>query len=245
LQPQTTLLFASIQPLKLTYSFTLPKGDVKHFDVLLDDKTLSMKVAPRTAYPEWTALEFKKCPNCPLEIKTPRCPVAANIVDLADFFKEAYSYEEARVEITTEARTFTKKARVSEGLRSLVGIYMATSGCPVLDKLRPMVGVHLPFATFQETLYRTTSMYLLAQFFLGRHGGKPDWDLENLAKIYESISAVNHAFCERLRQTTLVDAMPNALVELDTFAQMTTRALRKKNLDALEGMFSAYLPPKT
>ena len=55
---------------------------------------------------------------------------------------------------------------------SLIGIYMVTSGCPIMDKLRPMARFHLPFASTEETIYRAISTYLLGQYFLEQKGKK-------------------------------------------------------------------------
>src|SRR5262249_45179319 len=78
---------------------------------------------------------------------------------------------------------------------SLIGIFMVTSGCPVMNKLRPMVDTHLPFMTSAESTYRVISMYLLAQFFRQRQGRKPDWALEGLLGVLEAAKETNAAFC--------------------------------------------------
>jgi hypothetical protein len=118
---------------------------------------------------------------------------------------------------------------------------MVTSGCPVMDKLRPMVRTHLPFATREETMYRVLSMYLLAQYFLYKDGQKPDWDLENLGGIYEEIHTVNKSFCQRLLDIHIKDASLNAVVLLDSFAMFTSYSLEVNRLDEIKRLFHAYL----
>lgn len=61
----------------------------------------------------------------------------------------------------TEERTYSKDTLLQQGLASLLGIVMTTSGCPVLEPLKPMVRFHLPFATLTETVYRMVSMCLV------------------------------------------------------------------------------------
>lgn len=78
---------------------------------------------------------------------------------------------------------------------SLIGIYMVTSSCPIIDKLRPMVRFHTHFTNNKETKYRTISMYLFAQYFLFKQGKQPDWDLKNFSVIYDDINMVNMLFC--------------------------------------------------
>jgi len=153
------------------YKFTLSDGNIKEFDVELDGETLSLISKKKRSYPEWTRLPYHKCPNCPLsDAQNPQCPIAANLVDLVEFFKDSISHEEVDVEITMETRRYVKRTSLQIGISSLIGIYMVTSGCPVMDKLRPMVKTHLPFATREETMYRVLSMYLLAQYFLSKEG---------------------------------------------------------------------------
>lgn len=228
--------------LSFHYKFTLSDGNFREFDVELNSETLSLARKEKGSYPEWTWLPYHKCPNCPLsDAQHPRCPIAANLVDLVEFFKDSISYEEVDVEISTEARRYVKRTTLQSGISSLIGIYMVTSGCPVMDKLRPMVRTHLPFATVEETMYRVLSMYLLAQYFLYKRGQQPDWDMEKLTEIYEEIRTVNKSFCQRLSGTHIKDAILNAVVTLNAFADLTNFSLRRKNLAQIGRLFHAYL----
>lgn len=224
------------------YHFTSQKNQVREFRIELDAETLALVVKPRSEYPEWTQLGNQQCTNCPLTPEEhPRCPVAANLVEVVDHFKEAVSYELTETEVLTPNRTYKKRAPLQDSLSALVGIYMATSGCPILDKLRPMVQMHLPFSSLEETTYRAVSMYWLAQFFLKQRGKEPDWSLEGLAKIYEEIVTVNRSFHLRISEVTVADAGLNALVQLDCYAQFTNRMVLRKNLGQIERIFRPYL----
>ncbi len=228
------------------YKFTLSDGNIKEFDVELDGETLSLIGKKKRSYPKWTRLAYHKCPNCPLsDAQNPQCPIAANLVDLVEYFKDSISHEEVDVEITTETRTYVKRTSLQSGISSLIGIYMVTSGCPVMDKLRPMVRTHLPFATREETMYRVISMYLLAQYFLYKEGQRPDWDLENLGEIYEGIHTVNKSFCQRLSGTHIKDASLNAVVQLDILADFSSFSLEINKLDEIKRLFHAYLDSDT
>ena len=177
------------------YRFTSPQGRVREFRVDLDPDTLGLIAKERDDYPEWTRLTHHQCTNCPLRPEEhPRCPVAANLMEVVEYFKGDVSYEQTEVEISTENRTYRKRAPLQDGLSALVGIYMVTSGCPILDKLRPLVHSHLPFASLEETTYRAVAMYWLAQFFRKQRGKEPDWSLEGLASIYQEIVQVNRCF---------------------------------------------------
>jgi len=226
------------------YRFTLPDGSVKEFAFQLDGTTLGFIHEPRAAYPEWARLSYSQCPNCPLKEDThPNCPVAANLVEVVDFFQGAVSSDTVDLEIINETRTVTKRTSMSNGVSAIQGVINVTSGCPVLDRMRPMLRTHLPFSSIEETMYRTLTMYLMAQYFRHRRGLSADWDMDKLLDIFEDIRVVNRAFCQRLYAACTKDANVNALIHLDSFVELTNFALLKKKdrLDRLETLFTAYL----
>jgi hypothetical protein len=207
----------------------------------VDAQTLNLIVPQKDSYPGWTALSFFQCPHCPLsEEQTPVCPIAGNLIDVILTFQESVSYEDVDISLETEVRTYSKHTSLQKGLSSLLGIYMVTSGCPKMEKLKPMVRYHLPFATQEETQYRIFSMYLLAQYFLHQRGQQPDWDLKELVQMYQDIKIVNKSFSQRLSQIQIEDASLNALAILDWFAEMLTFSVHKQELSEMESLFSAY-----
>lgn len=226
----------------LRYVFSLGNGVAKEFTIRLDRKSMTALTAAKKIYPEWTELSFHQCPTCPLNAQErQRCPIATNLVDVVEFFRDSLSYEETDVLVETEARGYTKRTTLQEGVSSIIGIYMVTSGCPVMDKLRPMVRTHLPFATVEETMYRVLSMYLLAQYFLAKRNHEPDWELKKLVNIYQDVESVNKHFRERLSAINVNDATVNALVNLNCFADFTAFAIEENRLDEIELLFQAYL----
>jgi len=226
----------------LNYLFKFEDNNSKEFTINLDDKTLDLLVTPSPSPEEWTKLECCKCSNCPLSSqKHPYCPIALNIKNVINFCKDMFSYEKVFVTVKTEQREYSKKTALQKAVGSLIGIYMVTSGCPIIDKLRPMVKFHLPFATGDETIYRAISMYLTAQFFLQKEGEKPDWQLNNLKKIYADINTVNSCFIKRLHQMQVEDAVLNAIVRLDCFASLLNISLKDDNLNELSQLFRKYL----
>ena len=234
------------QTLTLEYEFALGNGVRKHFTVHLNKLTLELVTARSAALPEWTKLTHHQCPNCPLDQERhPHCPIAANLVDVIDAFGECISIEEADITIRSESRAYYKHATVQYGVGSLMGVYMVVSGCPIMDRLRPMVYTHLPFATVKETMFRAVSMYLLAQYFVSQQGKTPDWKLEQLVRIYEDVRLVNQSFCRRLLSINPKDASLNALVGLDCFATVTAFSIETDSLKEMEALFEIYLrePP--
>lgn len=227
------------------YHFQLEDGKEKVFDVKLDERTLAVVRPAPESPPEWTRLSCCQCPNCPLEeSEDPYCPIAVNLVDLAEFFGDSPSYGQVDVQLATDQREYTKHTTVQQALSSLLGIYMVTSGCPIMDKLRPMVRFHLPFATREETMYRVLAMYLMAQYFRQRNGREPDWEMENLVHMYEDVTVVNKSFVDRLNQIATDDANANALIILDCFANYIVMSVDDGTLDDIEVLFKAYLNEK-
>jgi len=232
--------------MELHYRFAYDDGKKEDVAVRLDPESLQYMPPPQKApLPEWTKLEHEKCPNCPLKAEqSPRCPVAVNLAPLVERFRESVSFETAEISVEVPGRTYHQRAPMQTGLSALFGLIMATSGCPILDKMRPMVYTHLPFPSLRETQYRSMSMYLLAQFIASAKGVVPDWTLEGLADIYKSINAVNTAFCRRFYAIDMKDAGVNALVKLDCFAAFTANQLRRGTLKWLEDLYRPYWEKK-
>ncbi len=226
-------------------TFTFPNKAPQVFTIRLDARTLQLLPTERTARPSWTDLSHHKCPNCPLkEAEHPACPAAVSLIDVVDFLSHAVSHDTVEVCIESEARRYVKETTMQQALSSLVGLYMATSGCPVIGKFRPLARQHLPFANTRETRFRVLSMYLLAQYFVAKRGHRPDWELKGILDIYRDVRTVNKHFCKRLSALQGGDASLNALMILDVFADSITFSLEEDALDELEALFTPYLSPE-
>ena len=226
----------------IEYQFRLSSGVERTFTVRLKKPTFEIISVRQSVLPEWTKLTHHQCSNCPLDPQQhARCPIAANLVDVIEAFRDCLSTEEADITIRSESREYHKRSPVQYGVGSLMGLYMVVSGCPIMDKLRPMVYTHLPFATVEDTMFRAVSMYLLAQYFLSQRGKTPDWKLEKLVRIYEDISVVNQSFAKRLLSINPKDASLNGLVGLDCFATATAFSIVQDSLHEIEPLFRAYL----
>ena len=117
---------------------------------------------------------------------------------------------------------------------------MVTSGCSVMDKLRPMVRFPLPLASVEETTFRALAMYLVVQYFLAQRGEDPDWQLQRLPDVYKEVHVVNQSFPNRLRAASGKDASPNALVRLDTFASSILMSLDMDQMESFQALFESY-----
>lgn len=227
----------------VSYQFRFPDGTEKIFDVNLDKTTGALLQAPRKSYPKWTQLSYRQCQHCPLKESTcERCPVAVSIIDVVDFFYLAASNDKAEVTVVTPQRTITQnEAGVQKAISSLIGLYMVTCGCPIMNRLRPMARFHLPFASSEETVYRALSMYVLGQYFRRKEGKSPDWSMEGLGKCYKDINKLNADFARRLINFESSDATTNALTSLDCFAQLIEFSITEEILEELEQLFQGYL----
>jgi len=229
------------KPITFEYAFKFKKGPDKKFSIKLDRKTLALETVRRPNPPLWALLNHKKCANCPVDVNTHvYCPIALNIVDIAEQFKDMLSYEEVVVTVRSEERIYANETTVQHGLSPLIGIIMTTSGCPIMEYLKPMVRFHLPFASLDETVFRMVSMYLMVQYYRNQDGKQAEWRLDGITKVYAAVGIVNRDFADRLRDAAKKDANLNALVNLDCFAAMVP-LVAEETLEAIRPYFKAYL----
>jgi hypothetical protein len=227
------------ETLRFLYTFEFPDNTEKEFEVQLNSKTLELVTKKDLPKPAWTKLKYKQCEQCPLGDEHEYCPVAVNLAALVESFKDSVSFESTNVRVQTNERIFEKTTTLQKGLSSIIGMYMVTSDCPVMDKLRPMVRFHLPFGSMEETVYRAVSMYLTAQYLLMRKGKTPDWDLKKLVDIYRAVTHVNRGISKRLSSASEEDANMNAVVILSAYAEMVPFSI-EHHLAELEYIFSEY-----
>lgn len=229
-------------PIVITYCFNFDDGTDKTFSLQQDRETLDFENSEINDAPEWAKLSYNKCTNCPLsEIDNNFCPVALNLNNLTLKFNEVVSHENVFVSVTTEDRIYKKRTTIEEALSSLMGIIMATSGCPVLDHLRPMARFHLPFATPLETSVRSLSMFILAQYLFNNDTDPSSINisLSDFEKIYAEVNSVNNDFSARLRAAGEKDANLSALTNLDCHATLVSFTI-EDTMNEVKQYYSAY-----
>ncbi len=227
--------------LNITFTFSFANGTRKVFPIVLDKTDLSLRAKKAADLPLWVILNYHQCENCPLDAsRNEYCPVAVNIAGIVEEFKDFVSHEKARVTVAVEERIYAKDTTVQQGLTPLLGIIMTTTGCPVMEQLKPMVRFHLPFASLTETIFRMSSMFLMAQFLRSLEGKSAVWSLDGLTKVYTEVGKVNRDFALRLRVAAKKDANVNALVNLDCFATMVPLAA-DDTLREIRPYFKSYL----
>jgi len=202
------------------YHFTFEDGTEENFLIELDGNSLDYIQHQKPVYPNWTKLENHQCENCLLNSSThSHCPVAVNLHRIFEPFKDKLSYNQVLVRVETQDRTFEHNTALQRALSSMIGIFMVSSGCPTMNILKPMVRFHLPFATVEETIFRSAASYLLGQYFRYKNNKVVDWHMNKLSDAYESIQLVNISMAHRLRSISEQDAGVNAVIVLDVFAK--------------------------
>jgi hypothetical protein len=229
----------------LKYHFTFPDSRERTFELQLDKDTAELSPPADLSPPAWTELGFHQCTGCPLnKAEVSHCPAARHLATVIDGFTDLVSYDKVRVAVETEERSVVATLSAQQALASLMGLIMASSGCPRTAVFRPMARFHLPFSSESETSYRVAAMYLVAQHFITREGGKGDFVLEDLGRVYRGVHAVNRGMAQRLRAATRQDAIVNAIVLLDVYSSLVPAAIHD-NLAGIKPAFAALLnePP--
>lgn len=205
------------------YKYIITYDDKREtvIDIELDPQTMNLPAKTGSDFPDWTRLDFCKCPICPYDSASrPFCPVAVNLAEITRLFSDKASTMVVDTRVISKQREYFKRGSLQSALSSIIGICMPTSGCKVLELLKPMSRHHLPFASLEETVFRSVSSYLLLQYLRKRKGLAPDWELEKLQKSYKDIEALNSAMTDRIRKASEKDANYNAVIILDAFAKM-------------------------
>lgn len=113
------------------YRITLDDDHAFNYKIELERERLS--TAQQTELHAWTRLEHQKCSNCPLsKDQYSHCPAAADLQTVVEDFRGLPAFKKAWVHVRTQEREYSKMVNLEEGLRSLLGVIMATSACPIL-----------------------------------------------------------------------------------------------------------------
>ncbi len=227
------------------YLFKFPSGREENFQIRLDGTTLTPKEHIPPLLPDWTRLEFKQCEGCPLSAaKHSHCPLAVRLAPLVELMSDVVSIDKVTVTVVMDERTITRSASAQEGISSLMGIIIATSGCPITAFFKPMARFHLPFANTDETFYRAASMYMLAQHYRWQAGLSVDLAMKGLKDYYAQVAKVNRGMAARIRATKREDGTVNAIVLLDMFVLELPYGIQS-TLKELQPLFTPYLTEKS
>ncbi len=212
----------------IVYTFKFADARVLTFET--EGEAVKTCKAARVSAPAfWTALDYGQCAGCPLAVaEHPHCPAALALEEIATAFAGLISHETVDVEVRTPERTVVKRTDTQSALRSLMGLKMATCGCPILGRLKGPARLHLPFGNFEETLVRITGAYLIQQYLVAGQGGVPDWTLKGLGQLFTELERINICLKRRFDALDQQDANLNAIVAFLSFSARATMSLEEK-----------------
>jgi hypothetical protein len=229
------------EALAITYRFDLPDGSAKTLEFAFDAVDFKMLKTPPDPPPFWTELAFSRCANCPLDERVnAHCPAALQLASALEPLNALVSFDTVGVTVTQAERTVYVQTSAQQAMSSVIGLVMATSGCPWTDHLRPMARFHLPFASEAETVYRSIGMFLLARAIAGSDESQGFAALEAL---YENLHVVNRDMSRRLGAAARTDPARNAMALLDAYTTLLPAAL-ERSLDDLRPLFDAWQTKK-
>lgn len=208
--------------MNITYSFKFQDART------VDFRTADTQLAP-AKQPQWTRLEHCQCSNCPLKrTEHDYCPAAVAMLPVVEVFKNEDAYQRVEVTVVDDRRTYQKTTALEEALRSLLGLKMANSGCPMLADLKPLAVHHLPFASSDEFIMRSVSHYLLQQYFAKRDDLQPDWELKGLVERNQRLQLVNQALWQRIHSVCQGDSNLKALLNFFSMASSVSFSLESR-----------------
>ncbi len=207
------------------------------YQVTIDDDRYEHD-APVTEVPDWCELEFKKCPNCPLSsIWHQYCPLAVRLVPFVQLPKCA-SYDEVSAEVHFDDKTIHYETSAQEAFSSLLGLVIATSGCPHTTFFKPMAWFHRPFSSPDETIFRACSTYLMS-YFIHNNGINEEFSFQVLKDIYQNIHTINVNIAARVQNYLKTDSAINAIVLLDLITNDLPIAI-DEDLSEMKRLFESH-----
>jgi hypothetical protein len=223
------------------YHFKTGSGIHTHTHVVGDE----LRVTNSDELPSWTRLEFQRCEGCQWH-RTDYCPVAVRLEKPAALLGVLNSFEPIEVMVEAPERVYHKKTTAQESLSSLFGLIMATSECPAFAPFKGLAWFHLPFAAFEETLFRVISSVLLRRHLTGVATGETAL-MQEVKAIYDTMRIVNTGIAKRMRKgvAEYSDSPSNAVVILDSFGQLVNISV-EKGMEELREIFAipyASSPP--
>ena len=118
-------------PHHISYRFDLPDGSQKSLEFTFDATDFRLANAPPEAPPFWAELEFNQCANCPLSAaEHPHCPAALQMASAIEPLKALVSFDTLGVTVTQAERVIYAQTTAQQAMSSVLGLIMATAGCP-------------------------------------------------------------------------------------------------------------------
>ncbi|KGD64775.1 hypothetical protein Y5S_02141 [Alcanivorax nanhaiticus] len=227
----------------IIYRVKLSQDRLETFNFRLDEETFDLIGDKVPDPPKWTELEYSQCAHCPLSTEEhTHCPLALQMHSIVDRFHDTRSIDEVVVEVVTEERRVRQKTGLQRVVASMLDLIYPICGCPKTAFMKPLARFHLPLCSEEETIFRVTGMYLLAQYFLSRSAtGQGRIEFDGLTDIYNELHTLNTAVARRLQSATSSDSTKNAITLMDMYSTLVPLLLEDELIE-MRGFFQAYLP---
>ena len=147
------------------------------------------------------------------------CPAAVAIKPVIDFLGQRVSFENVHLTCYLNDMKMESDVPLRRATRSLIGLLLTFSDCPIMMNLRPMAYFHVPLADKEHTGFRFIGMYLIAQYLRLSMNLPSDWELVHLTDAFRKIHQANRSLANRIRAVAEADAAVNGLILLDAFAE--------------------------
>lgn len=160
--------------------------------------------------PEWTHLDFQRCPHCTLSEQDCRyCPPALGMVKIVQRFSESVSFEIVTLHITSTTQKHSITTDLQTALAYLYPAILLKSDCPYAHLLRPMEKFFKPFYSFEDVLFYVLSFDLIKKCIAD--GGPDASDAAEDDRNPYNLATAFHGLLNRVRTASHNDANINAI----------------------------------
>ena len=223
------------EKLEYFFQFKFPDGNIFGYKVQIDreSKTLVNPVVTPKSFQFFTNLNSNQCENCPLKSSEfPECPVAKNLVQPLNMFKNVISYQSIELVVKSNAMSYSKEIQSQEALETLLELVMIASECPHMDFLKPTILEYVPFQEEHEFVLKCLKSYFLQHYMTKGEDEEPS--LEVLSQNFKDLKTVNRGILKRIKELETEDSGRNAIVFFDSIIQCFEIELEQKFPSAKE-----------
>lgn len=215
---KSIILMFSPRQRYIDYRITKPCGTSIHIPVVLNEQGLAAEKAAAVGEAEYMG---KNCTDC--EVHHGCCKAENALSEVIKRFDDLKSTDFIHAEVQMEGRQISMDSQAPRALASLMGLLMASSGCPRLIPFRAMALFHLPFATAEENAIRAAGFWLMRCWTQNMNLAENPFTALQVA--WDSLEEVNQYLSRKLLAQTSNDAASNGIAFLDVLAKMGTMGL--------------------
>ncbi len=219
---------------QIDYQIKKPCGGVVDIPVVLDEQGLASPAG--TGQTPVGPVEYmgEHCQAC--EAHHGCCKAERALDGVLTEFENLKSTDWVNASVRMEGRQVSVESPAPRVLASLLGLLMASSGCPRLIPFRAMALYHLPFATAEENAIRAAGFWLMRCWIQGEPLDENPFSA--LQTAWDNLEEVNRHVSQKVLARSQHDAASNGIAFLDVLAKMGTMGLESA-LETLRPVLSA------